>query len=486
MGDAKVLPTTFDAAVLALAASEPDAEVRCQVLSMARRLPFDQALPLAGAIAARGELDVADPFIPLMTWFTIESHCAGHRDAVLALFAQDAPLWRAPLARQHLVGRLMRRFAAAGTRADFATCAALLAAAPGDDQRKLLLAGFEEAFKGRALPPLPDDLSKALAATGHMTLALRVRNNDPAALAEALKQATDPRAKPADRLTAVHLLGDVKHAPAVAPLLAIVVSSTEPAALRAAACAALQPYEDPTIGQTLAEAFPDLPAAAVRPTALNLLASRPAWSARLLESFAAGKVPRAAFTPDVLARLRLHKDDATLTALLDKHFPAKPPQARADLRPRVDAVRKIIAEKPGDPYKGEPLFTERCSGCHTLFFKGGKTGPDLTPYQRDDLGTMLTSVVDPNAEIREGYENYLVTTKDGRSLSGFLADQDKNVVVLRGFDNADLMLKRDDIAKLEPAGRSLMPEGLLDELEPQEIRDLFAYLRQSQPIINPK
>jgi putative heme-binding domain-containing protein len=165
-----------------------------------------------------------------------------------------------------------------------------------------------------------------------------------------------------------------------------------------------------------------------------------------------------------------------------KNFPAKPAAARESLRPRVEEVRKVIAAKPGDPYKGEPIFVERCAGCHTLFYKGGKTGPDLTSYQRDDLGTMLTSVVDPNAEIREGYENYLVRTTDGRSLSGFLADQDKNVVVLRGFDGADLSLKRADIQKLEPAGSSLMPEGLLDELSETEIRDLFAYLRQSQPI----
>jgi len=78
--------------------------------------------------------------------------------------------------------------------------------------------------------------------------------------------------------------------------------------------------------------------------------------------------------------------------------------------------------------------------------------------------------------------NQLITTKDGRSLSGILADQDANVVVLRGFDGADLSLRRADIATMNPAGGSLMPESLLDGLTDTEIRDLFAYLRQSQPI----
>jgi putative heme-binding domain-containing protein len=142
-----------------------------------------------------------------------------------------------------------------------------------------------------------------------------------------------------------------------------------------------------------------------------------------------------------------------------------------------------VAGAPGNPYRGEPLFMERCGGCHTLFFKGGQIGPDLTSYQRDDLGTMLVSIVDPNAEIREGFENHVVTTRDGRTLGGFLADQDAQVIVLRGYDGADLTLPRSEVESMVPAGRSLMPEGLLEELADQEIRDLFAYLRQSQPIL---
>ena len=40
---------------------------------------------------------------------------------------------------------------------------------------------------------------------------------------------------------------------------------------------------------------------------------------------------------------------------------------------------------------------------------------------------MLVNVVNPNAEIREGFENYIIRTVDGRVISGFLADQDKSV-----------------------------------------------------------
>jgi len=41
---------------------------------------------------------------------------------------------------------------------------------------------------------------------------------------------------------------------------------------------------------------------------------------------------------------------------------------------------------------------------------------------------------------------------------------------------------RADIAEMSVSGQSLMPENLLDGLAEREVRDLFAYLRSSQPL----
>ena len=83
---------------------------------------------------------------------------------------------------------------------------------------------------------------------------------------------------------------------------------------------------------------------------------------------------------------------------------------------------------------------------------------------------MLTSILDPNAEIREGFVNYNVTTKDRRSLGGFLTDNDPAVVTLRGFDGQDVRVPREQIADMKAERRSLMPEGLLDGLSDAELR----------------
>lgn len=480
LGDERGLPPSFQDRLASAAATEPDPEVRCQILSTARRLPAPQALPLVKAIAlASCETgDADDAFIPLLAWLVLESHCASRRDEVLGLLDDEA-LWPTPLARLHLLPRLMRRLAASGSRQELLACASLLRQAPTAADRAALLGGFEEAFVGRGVPSLPDELLEALAASGQLTLSLRVRRREPAALAEALARVHDDALDPALRLAAIRLFGEVEHPPAAAALLGI-ICRPGPDEVRAAACSALLIYDDPHAAGPIVDAWPTLEPGA-RSAALGLLSSRASWGRTLLDRVATGGIPRSAVTPDVLARLRLHRDEE-LTAMLERRFPASPPVPSAAHRPRIEAVRGVLAARPGDAYRGEPLFASRCGACHTLFHKGGRVGPDLTSYQRDDLGTMLVSVIDPNADIREGFENLVALTADGRALGGLVVDQDANIVVLRGSDGADIRLRREELDSLGPAGSSLMPEGLLDDLTDGELRDLFAYLRQSQPI----
>ena len=95
---------------------------------------------------------------------------------------------------------------------------------------------------------------------------------------------------------------------------------------------------------------------------------------------------------------------------------------------------------------------------------------------------MLLNVVNPSIAIREGFENYAVFTLDGRTLTGFIDDQDSRVVDLSSNDGQRTVISRDDIDEMQAISRSIMPEGILKTLKDQEIRDLFAYLRATQPL----
>lgn len=113
---------------------------------------------------------------------------------------------------------------------------------------------------------------------------------------------------------------------------------------------------------------------------------------------------------------------------------------------------------------------------------GGKIGPDLTGYKRDDFANMLVHIVNPSAEIREGFGTYVALTNDGRAVTGFLADKDNQIIVLRTAEGQSVSIPQDEIDELLPQKKSLMPEGLLKELSEKQVRDLFAYLRSTQPL----
>jgi len=201
----------------------------------------------------------------------------------------------------------------------------------------------------------------------------------------------------------------------------------------------------------------------------------------LLRALQSGKVSLSAVPAEIAERLRTHPAPP-VRSLATTLFGNPGAGPSTELARRIGAVESALRAGPGNPYAGEPLFMQRCAACHKLFFKGGHVGPDLTAYQRDNLSTLLLSILNPNAEIREGYAAVEVETKDGRSLTGFVADRDANALVLRTLDGENTTLRPSEIESLQPTGRSLMPEGLLDGLSDQQLRDLFAYLRSSQPM----
>jgi putative heme-binding domain-containing protein len=473
VGDSRKLPGKFASAVLSLCKTEPDPEVRAQIASTARRLPSAQAIPVATALLQRDE-DIADPYVPLLCWWTLESHCATAREEVMAAIP-----WESASAQKNLLPRIMRRFAASETRSDLLACAKLLEIAPAGEHRRLLMSGFEEAFKGRALPPLPEPLVDALSRSELASSHLRVRLREPKAVADALKVASDPKAKLEDRLLCIRLFGEVK-LPECVPALLQIVTNEKQGELRKAALSALLLYDDFAIGEKVAAAYSTLPVDA-QPAAQALLTSRASWSLAFLKLVESGVAPTAQLPPELVSRLRAH-ENADVAKLAKTLFAEKTNTPAEERRKMISQIRAVVDAGAGDPYKGEALFQQRCSACHTLFFKGGRIGPDLTSYQRDDLGTLLTSILDPNAEIREGFRNQVVTTKDGRTLSGVITASDTTVIVLRGFDGNEVSIPRAEMREAKPTGVSLMPEGLLQGLNDQQIRDFFAYLRIPQPI----
>jgi putative heme-binding domain-containing protein len=462
-----------------LAGVEPSVEVRSQLACSARRLPAPEALPIVRALLSRNE-DARDIHLPLLLWWAIESQARTDPDAVLAMF-QDRSVWEWPMVRRTVAERLMRRFAASGTRADLDRCARLLAMAPGPEDARRLMAGFEAAFAGRSLAGLPAGLADAVAKYSGQSLTIGLRQGKPQAVAEALRLLADDRADRAKALQILQVLGEVRR-PAAVPVVLKIACHSPDNALRTAAMSALAAYDDPSIAAEVLAAYPNM-SDDVQAAAQGLLASRRGWAARFVEAIEGRSIDAQTIPREVVEKLAL-LGDADLNRRLSKLFGPIRPATSAELRAEIDRLADAVRSGSGVPKPGKQVFDRTCARCHTLFGQGSKVGPDLTTYRRDDLDNMLLNIVNPSAEIREGFATSIVATSDGRVLTGVIVEQDRNVVVLRGDDGREVTLARDEIEAIKAGPRSLMPEGLLKGLGEQEVRDLMAYLRSTQPLID--
>ncbi len=476
--DRKVSPACA-AALADLSAKESYASVRSQLACSARRLPAADALPILKNLLGHEE-DAADPHIPLLLWWGLEAKASEAPDQVLALFDNEA-LWDEPIVRQTILERLMRRFARSGGRSDLIACARLLENAPTREHAKLLMAGFEAALEGRSLSGLPDRLVQAIAVSGEGSLVLRVRQKEEPAITEALQAISNPATAPPERIELMRALSETGEGRAIEPLLGI-ARQDGPEPVRVAALAALRPFDGPEIADAVLAMHASLPGN-VRDAAQDVLVSRREWARRFFESIESGQIDRT-LVPDAIARKALLLGDDRLTRLVhDLWGPLEGATSGAMLE-EIERLSEVIASGSGNPYNGKALYLQSCGKCHVLYGEGGDIGPDLTSYQRGDLRLILLSVVNPSAEVREGFETHLALMADGRIATGFLADQDDRVMILRDADGNNQILPRPEIEEVRQVPQSVMPTGLLEGLDDQQVRDLFAYLRSTQPLNN--
>jgi len=479
------VPPSLLARLETAATKEDDPRVRSQLAASARRLPPDQSLPLIAAFLSRDPeaipADGDDIHIPLLTWWAVERLLSVDRLATLArLSGEDGPLWHSRLGRDVLQSRLARRLAL-GTRADQLTAAALIDAAPDATHRARLLEGCEQAFAGRSLSAVPAELLAAISRAGGGSRALRLRLADGATVADALSVVGSASAKPEDRLADLAILGETL-APPAEPVLLAVASASGDERVRAAALAALEGWSDPAIATAAIDLLPEAPPAVIA-AALDLVAGRPAWTMTLLEAIDDGRVDPASVPEAVVRRLRLHREPAVAERVAQR-FGAGPDPGSEEAAAAADQTRinAVLAEGSGSPVLGRTVFRTTCASCHMLFGEGGQIGPDLTSHDRADPRALLVHVVNPSATIREGYETTVIVTDEGRTLSGFVVEEDPGLVLLRTADGRTVSVPRDSIDDLHRSPVSIMPAGLLRPLDDQQVRDLFAYLRSTQPL----
>jgi putative heme-binding domain-containing protein len=105
-------------------------------------------------------------------------------------------------------------------------------------------------------------------------------------------------------------------------------------------------------------------------------------------------------------------------------------------------------------------------------------GPDLTKIGSIRAGRdILESIVLPSATLAQGYDVLNVRFKDGESATGIRVGKSEDPLVLRDAAGNEMRYRQETIESIGRSKVSLMPEGLLQQLTHEEIRDLLAFLQ---------
>jgi putative heme-binding domain-containing protein len=484
VGDERSVSPEIATKLAKLAEEESDVHVRGQLASSAKRLPGRDALPIITALVKHDE-DRTDPHLPLLIWWALESKAEKDRDSVVSLF-RDESLWKRPLVEHTVIERLAQRFGMAGGRDNLLACAELLRLAPKPEHTDRVLTGLDKAFAGRGAANLPDELRDAVlrawsATPSGANLSLGLRMGHPEALELCLKLVSNELAHAGRRLEIIRVFGEVDQ-PKCVPVLLEVLKSTHSAAVKREILSALERYDDRAVPARVLELYADQLSEkdGLRAAAHALLASRPAWALLFLQAIDAGKINPRAVPLDVVRSIKMHSD-AAIAKLVEKHWGQVRPSTSAEKQQEMARLANALKAGKGDAKAGKGIFTNTCAKCHKLFGEGGTVGPDLTGYERDKAIYWIENIVDPSAVIREEFTTFVIQTKDGRTLTGVIAEQDKQTVTLKTPEGETKRVARERIDEMKASPVSIMPEDQMRALTDQEVRDLFAYLMSQAP-----
>ncbi len=348
--------------------------------------------------------------------------------------------------------------------------------------RASLMRGMLSGLAGRrrvAAPALWNKLSAKLDASDDETIRdlsqqLSQIFGDKEAIARALATLKDKSAKAPSRRSALRSLL-MQRSEEASDILESLLDEPE---LALDAIRGYATVENPTAPAVLLERYgrmtPEL-----RRAVIETLATRKRYAEALL----------AAVKQEVVSRDEIPAHVArSLNSILGNRFVDVFGQVRqlAEDREKLMAkYKKMVtpaAIADADASRGRAVFKKTCAACHVLYGEGGKIGPDLTGSNRANLDYILLNSVDPSYDVPAGYKMVSIITVDGRVLNGVVAEEDGTRVVLKTVEQPLVIIAKEDIDERKVSPKSMMPDGQLEKMKPQEMMDLIKYLRTTEQV----
>jgi putative membrane-bound dehydrogenase-like protein len=464
-----------------LAKKDRSGLVRLYLASALQRLPVSQRGDLAAALLDRSE-DAADHNMPLMLWYGVEPLMSAdpHRGVTLAEYS------RIPLVRRHIARRLTEDIEKSAKPLD-----ALLQVAANHSKTDFqldVLQGMSDALRGwrKATAPAAWKLLQTKLATRpskavrELVRDLSVVFGDGRALTELRHIALDSAADGEARRAALRVLLDSRPD----DLQELLVRLVPDRATIALAVRGLAGYDHANIPPLILRNYHYL-RLEDRGEAMNTLTSRPAYAKALLDTIAAGKIPRGDLS--AYHARQIH-------SLENKQLQQQLANVWGEIRATPDEKKQLIARykkeltaerlKKANLGNGRLAYKQVCASCHVLYGDGQHLGPDLTGSGRENLDYLLENILDPSAVVPVEFKISVVVTKNGRSFNGVVGPKTDRTVTVQ-TQTERLNLERGDIDEIRATPLSLMPDGLLTPLTDDQVRDLIAYLIAREQVALP-
>jgi len=461
--------------ILTEMATDSTPQVRLQLASTARRLTKQDTLPLLHNLMKHKE-DAKDPVIPLMIWLAYEPRLANQPKPALDWLKENAP--GNALVTNDIVPRTMRRLATGNKAEVLAECVDFVFDVTDSSVRRQALEGLVLALKNRQVDA-PANWKKVFGQlimdqdgrVQELARRLAVHFQDREAIARSLAVARDAEKPTAARIDAIRDLGLAHPVDGLGVLQGLVLAKENPD-IRMEACRALAAYDQADIAPKVLSGWKSYPPA-LRAEAVNLLAGRKVWARELLLAVGKKQVPRTDVTNNFILRV-LAFNDKKLNQQIETVW-GRFRDTPAELNALINKMRGQLYEGKASFDRGKIVFDNQCAKCHKFEGRGSEVGPNLDGAARD-IEYLLINILDPNRVVGQPYYVHIVALKNGRIETGMLVAQDDSSITLKTEnDVVQLILRKDIEGKIKIQEKSIMPEGLANNMTAQDFRDLIRY-----------
>ena len=201
----------------------------------------------------------------------------------------------------------------------------------------------------------------------------------------------------------------------------------------------------------------------------------------LLEQLVQGNVRKELLSPNRV-RLLAADSNAAVRDAVAKVWGNVNLEGTQEREAVIDSMaNKLRWDARGNAEKGWVVYDRICGQCHIMHNRGNEVGPNITANGRGSYEQLLVSIFNPSLVIGEAYKSVTLRTVDGTVVTGLLVERDDKRTIIKVQGNKLETIPADEIEEFKQDKKSLMPEGIENQLSSQELADLFALLTLESP-----